>query len=719
MKIPAVLKHDLPPYVLPVLLFALTALIFIVNVYGLSGGVTNVLPHLFYLPIVIASYYYPRRGAIFTAILSVIYCAMVYAFNPTTPDVLESAIARAIVFIFISVVVSYLSYRLKQDNRQLADIINVLPDATFVIDREGKVVAWNHAIETMSGISSDEMMGQGGYAYSRWAFGTPRPILIDYVLRQDFQSIKEEYPTNLTEGSIVRIETELLRPDGTRLSLWVSAAPLNDPKGKISGAVESIRDVTDIKGIDRALKDSRRFLDKIIDTIADPVFVKDRQYRFVLVNDAFCAFTSRSRKEHIGQTDYDFFSKEESDVCRNRDEEVFRTGAADENEESFTINGNRYTVITKRTLYTDSSGEKFIVGIVRDTTERNRAEKALRESEMKFRDFVEFLPQQVLETGMRGEVRFLNHAAMEVLGYSREDVEKGLNAQNFVIPGDQGRIGDMVERISRGERPGGIEFTGVRKDGSTFPVVIYLSPVIHDGQTTGMRGVAIDISDRNKMERALRLANKKLTILSSITRHDILNQLTALRSYLELSKGREKDPVLAGFIANEETAAEAIGRQIEFTRYYENIGINVPRWQDVAHLIRSSGSQLPLGTIILTVTLGGVEVYADPLIEKVFYNLIENSLRHGGHVTRIGFSFTESVEGGLLVYEDNGTGIRMEDRDQLFTRGFGKHTGLGLFLSREILAITDIVIRENGQPHKGVRFEIVIPKDGYRFTRQP
>jgi signal transduction histidine kinase len=103
-------------------------------------------------------------------------------------------------------------------------------------------------------------------------------------------------------------------------------------------------------------------------------------------------------------------------------------------------------------------------------------------------------------------------------------------------------------------------------------------------------------------------------------------------------------------------------------------------------------------------------------VEKVFYNLIENSIRHGEHVTTVWFSAEENGDGLILRYRDNGIGIPENDKSKLFLKEFGKNTGLGLFLSREILSITGITITENGEPGKGARFEIMVPKGSYRFV---
>ena len=110
----------------------------------------------------------------------------------------------------------------------------------------------------------------------------------------------------------------------------------------------------------------------------------------------------------------------------------------------------------------------------------------------------------------------------------------------------------------------------------------------------------------------------------------------------------------------------------------------------------------------------GIEVYADPLIVKVFYNLMENAVRYGGKITAIRF-FVEEINGThIVVCEDDGDGIPVEDKKRIFDWGFGKNTGLGLALSREILGITGITIQETGAPGKGARFEITVPKGACR-----
>ncbi|MGA2161537.1 MAG: transporter substrate-binding domain-containing protein [Methanoregula sp.] len=225
-------------------------------------------------------------------------------------------------------------------------------------------------------------------------------------------------------------------------------------------------------------------------------------------------------------------------------------------------------------------------------------------------------------------------------------------------------------------------------------------------------------SDLKLAQEALYQVNKKLNILSSITRHDIRNQLSALKSYLALSKETLNDTSrIAGYIQKEETISDTIERQINFTGTYQDMGVTAPAWQNVQEGVLRAVAALPMRDVKAEVDCTDLEVYADPLFEKVSYNLIDNALRYGGdRLTKIHITSQETDAGLVLYYENDGAGISPGDKKHLFEQGFGKNTGLGLFLSREILSITGITIIENGETGKGARFEITVPKGAYRFT---
>jgi len=154
---------------------------------------------------------------------------------------------------------------------------------------------------------------------------------------------------------------------------------------------------------------------------------------------------------------------------------------------------------------------------------------------------------------------------------------------------------------------------------------------------------------------------------------------------------------------------------IQFTREYEAIGASAPAWQDCRALVAAAAQQAGAGNVRVENAIPeGTEIFADPMIVKVFYNLIENAVRYGEKITRVRFSAEEAGRDLILVCEDDGCGIPDGEKERIFDRGFGKNTGLGLALSREILDITGIRIRENGGPGKGARFEMAVPAGAWR-----
>jgi len=162
-------------------------------------------------------------------------------------------------------------------------------------------------------------------------------------------------------------------------------------------------------------------------------------------------------------------------------------------------------------------------------------------------------------------------------------------------------------------------------------------------------------------------------------------------------------------------SAWTIRRLIAFTKEYQEIGVHSPRWHGIASTVSSAASPLELAGVDLGVNVGDLQVYADPLLEKVFYALLDNALRHGDRIDRIRISCRREGRDLALVVEDNGIGIPPDEKERIFSRGSGRNTGYGLFIAREILSITGLSIRETGTFGEGARFEIRVPEGAFRF----
>jgi len=225
-----------------------------------------------------------------------------------------------------------------------------------------------------------------------------------------------------------------------------------------------------------------------------------------------------------------------------------------------------------------------------------------------------------------------------------------------------------------------------------------------------------EIDERRQVENALYQINAKLNLVSSIARHDILNRLTVIYGIISLLQEGISDPTFSDYLKKAEESAIAIKRQIEFTGDYKNMGLEKADWQNVNDSLRQSCEDVDLKGVTMDIFTNTLEIFADPWLKKVFFNLIDNTLRYAEHVTKITVSFRESEDGLDLLFEDNGIGIPFDEKEKIFERGYGKNIGYGLFMVREILAITELTIQETGEPGKGARYEIHVPKRYYRIN---
>ena len=216
-------------------------------------------------------------------------------------------------------------------------------------------------------------------------------------------------------------------------------------------------------------------------------------------------------------------------------------------------------------------------------------------------------------------------------------------------------------------------------------------------------------------KQELHASNQKLKTLFSITRHDVNNQVMVASGYLQLLSEDVTDPGVRPFINNIRKALHNIEEQIAFARDYEKAGVSRPLWQNPAHVAEQMAARQH--AVSVDVALSGIEVYADPMLEKVFANLFENTALHGEHATRVQITASLRGDAQVIVVEDDGTGVPDEKKPRIFERGFGTHTGYGLFLASDILAVTGITITETGTYGTGARFEITVPKGRWRTIR--
>ncbi|MFA4848265.1 MAG: response regulator [Methanoregula sp.] len=353
---------------------------------------------------------------------------------------------------------------------------------------------------------------------------------------------------------------------------------------------------------------------------------------------------------------------------------------------------------------------------IQTAVDRRRTEEALAESEERFRGITERISDLIIVVDPQGYSTFVSPSITAILGFSPElYLKKRVDSISIPIE-DTEKLEQAFERLNSGSLAEHLDFRMKKSDGSYAVFDGRALPVFKEGVYAGIQLVARDITDRKHAEEALQQANRKLHLLSGITRHDIKNQLMVLLEYLELLQKKVPDPALEEYFTRLIHTSERIATMIQMTKTYENIGVNAPVWQDTRMLFDTTVKDIPVGKIICINDIpDGIEIFADPLIVKVCYNLIDNAVRYGKKITNIRFSVMKRNDDTVFICEDDGVGVPVDVKEKIFDRGFGKNTGLGLALSREILDITGIKLHETGEPGKGARFEMTVPKRACRF----
>ncbi|MDH3365956.1 MAG: PAS domain S-box protein [Thermoplasmata archaeon] len=350
-------------------------------------------------------------------------------------------------------------------------------------------------------------------------------------------------------------------------------------------------------------------------------------------------------------------------------------------------------------------------GIVLDVTERSK----FQEETERLALIVDSSLDAIIGKGLDGTILSWNKSAEVLYGYSAEEaIGKPVT---IIVPTEQyPEYRRAFRQVKRGKRVPWFETVRVRKDGTKIDVSLTISPVKdRTGKIIGASAITKDITGRKRTEKALRQANEKLSLLGSITRHDVINQVAVLMGYLSLLEGNDDGP-RSGQIAAAKQACMTITEQLQFAGSYQKAGMKPPEWVRVRLELLGAVSMLDMGDIEVSESLGDVEILVDPLFEKVFLNLLMNSRKHGQRVTKITASYSKKDDGLILVYSDDGVGIPDEEKDKIFDRGYGKDSGLGLFLIREVLAMTGINISEVGTLGKGATFQMDVPRGKFRFA---
>jgi len=289
------------------------------------------------------------------------------------------------------------------------------------------------------------------------------------------------------------------------------------------------------------------------------------------------------------------------------------------------------------------------------------------------------------------------------------------NMLELVHPDDIARYQESMKLIRTGKEEVDFEFRVIKKDGSILSLKSRVRPEKGPhGDVEGVSGSITDVTDRIMAEQAVRLAEIKIALMGDITRSEVSRKIKTLNGYLQMALNRSHDPVVRELMAKARTTTRSINHKIMFNEDYLNLGQTRPKWINLEECCQAAISKLDLGSVKVSMGLQSFEVLADPMLEKVFYKLMENSLLHGGTLSTVTISSKLTAFGLVVTIQDNGKGISPGDRKKLFNWEFRGRRGHSLHLVAEVLRLSGMSIQETGYDGSGSRFEISIPPGLFR-----
>ena len=486
--------------------------------------------------------------------------------------------------------------------------------------------------------------------------------------------------------------------------------------GTPSRIIGTVFDITDSKRAAEEIERHHALLKTIVENINDAIFAKDLECRYLLLNAGGAMMAGVSSAEAIGKSDDFLFGPDAAKICREEDLGVMESGKTKQYDTTALISDQWRTFLTTKAPLRDRYGKvNGLIGITRDISNMKRAELALKESEGKFKSLYEGAFENIsifeMVRGADGVivdwlVRDNNPAAQEYLGKPMESIVGKRVTEIFGAQNMNGFI-DTSRKVMESGR-GEFSETYFQWNGRYYMYSMF--PIGNDRLAT----VGLDITERKAAEEALRKANRKLGLLNGVTRHDMTNQLMVVSGIVSLME-LEGRGFSTDHLIKLNRSITSLRNQLEFMRQYQEIGAMAPEWQELHQLVQKAVGQLSLGEMQVTEEATGLLIRADPLFEKVVYNLVENAIRHGGGVRHLSISVIEGGTSIKLVFQDDGRGITDKEREYLFQPGRGKNTGFGLFLSKEILEITGMSLIEESTGGNGARFLIGVPSGMFRL----
>jgi PAS domain S-box-containing protein len=475
---------------------------------------------------------------------------------------------------------------------------------------------------------------------------------------------------------------------------------------------------------DLTLHESEEKFREIFNNVNDAVLIQEIDEngfpgQFIEVNDIACSMLQYTREELFRITSHDFATKFPDAPLAEIGKNPLINGHF-LFEAAHSCKDGSVVPVEVNAHVTSLMGKKVVVLVIRDITERKHAERMVRCTETRIQNAMQLGTIAWLEIDCRtGAVTILS-SKVSMLGFEPGTFRHYTDFTCLLHPEDRERIRQAIGDVLDGKELRQDVIFRIRSHSGEFlwlRIIGGISEIDGSGKPLQITCFVVDITEQQRVEAMIQLVNHKLRLMMCITCHDIINNITILQGYLNQAVNHPGYAILnKSSVDNMLDITQTMKSHAEFSRLYQHLGDQEPRWFRVEQVIRVLSIPVEFTFVM---DLHDIEIYSDPLLEMVFSTLLDNTIRHSRTATKIVVSYRKEPDKLVLIWEDNGRGITVDEKEQIFERGFGKTVGPGLFLVYDILGITGITIQETGSEGEGTRFEIVVPEGIYRFSRRP
>jgi PAS domain S-box-containing protein len=490
---------------------------------------------------------------------------------------------------------------LREASEKYEQLFNSALDGILINGPDGNISSLNPAAARMLGYDNrEELIG--------------KPAVQLYADPEVRSQVLKELTA---EGSLQDCELLWKKKDGTLIEILANITLQKDEKGNLLRTEGIVRDVTDKKKAERALVESEQKLRSVVYGSPIPAFYINRNHKVVYWNGALEKYSGIKAEEIVGTDQHwrAFYPQKRpcmADLVLGDDTDSIATLYPGKYRKSDLVEGGYeatdffpklgkngawlyFTAVGIR----DSRGS--LVGaleMLEDITERKKAEEALQDSEARFRELADRLPEMVLEIDAGGRVIFINKRGLELTGYSEDDFKGGFDANLFVAPEDLERSKENMKEMFSGEMRQSNEYTFIKKNGTRYPVSLSSGPIVKDGKIVGARGIIVDISGRKKAEEALRTSEEKYRAIFEnefdfVTYVDINGRILDVNDRVEGLLGFKREEIVGKRF--EEIGLVDSNRLPELLRFFdESVQRGIIQGIIEIELIRKNGEKVPV-----------------------------------------------------------------------------------------------------------------------------